>query len=79
MPSAIIFNWECSVWGIALMMEVASTTETSVNFYPTTCSYNPEDSHLQTRRRENLKSYLQFYVYFREFGANYRPHQLYIM
>jgi hypothetical protein len=33
---------------IALMMEAASTSETSVNFYKTTWHYNPEDSHLQT-------------------------------
>jgi hypothetical protein len=28
------------------MMEAASTSETSVNFYQTTRRYNPEDSHL---------------------------------
>jgi hypothetical protein len=27
-----------------------------VNFYQTTRRYNPEDSHLHTHRRENLKS-----------------------
>jgi hypothetical protein len=32
---------------IALMMEAASTSETSVNFYQTTRRNNPEDSHLQ--------------------------------
>jgi hypothetical protein len=42
---------------IALMMEAARTSETSVNFYQTTRRYNPEDSHLHTNRRENLKSY----------------------
>jgi hypothetical protein len=43
---------------IALMMEAARTTsETLVNFYQTTRRYNPEDSHLRTHRRENLKSY----------------------
>jgi hypothetical protein len=42
---------------IALMMEAASTSETLVNFYHTTRRYNPEDSHLRTHRRENLKSY----------------------
>jgi hypothetical protein len=36
----------------------ASTSETSVNFYQTTRLNNPEDSHLHTRRHENLKSYL---------------------
>jgi hypothetical protein len=43
---------------IALMMEVAITSETSVNVYQTTRCNNPEDSHLHTRRRDNLKSYL---------------------
>jgi hypothetical protein len=43
---------------IALMMEAASTSQTSVNFYQTTRRYNPEDSHLHTRRRENIRSYL---------------------
>jgi hypothetical protein len=40
----------------AMMMDAASTYETSVNFYQTTRRNNPEDSHLHTRRRENLKS-----------------------
>jgi hypothetical protein len=31
---------------IALMMEAASPSDTSVNFYQTTRRYNPEDSHL---------------------------------
>jgi hypothetical protein len=31
---------------ITLMMEAASTSETSVNFYQTTWCNNPEDSHL---------------------------------
>jgi hypothetical protein len=39
------------------MMEAARTSETSVNFYQTTRRYNPEDSHLRTYRRDNLKSY----------------------
>jgi hypothetical protein len=43
---------------IALMTEAASTSETLVNFYQTTRRNNPEDSHLHTRRRENLKSNL---------------------
>jgi hypothetical protein len=41
---------------VALMMEAASTSETPVNFYQTTRRKNSEDSHLHTRRRENLKS-----------------------
>jgi hypothetical protein len=34
---------------IALMMEAASTSETSVNIYQTTRRNNPEDSHLHDR------------------------------
>jgi hypothetical protein len=42
---------------ISAMMEAASSSETSVNFYQTTRRNIPED-HLHTRRRENLKSHL---------------------
>jgi hypothetical protein len=37
------------------MMETAGTSGTSVNFYQNTRRYNPEDSYLRTRRRENLQ------------------------
>jgi hypothetical protein len=43
------------------MMEAASTSETSVNFYQTTRRNTPEDSHLHTRRRENLESHYTFF------------------
>jgi hypothetical protein len=46
----------------AMMMEAASTSETSVNFYQTTWRNNPEDSHLHTRRRENLRFHNKKYV-----------------
>jgi hypothetical protein len=50
---------------IALMMEAARTSETSVDNYFTR-QYIPEDkSELNTRRRENLKSYLLFNHAFR--------------
>jgi hypothetical protein len=39
---------------IALMMEAARTSETSVDIDLTTWQYIPEDSELHTRRRENL-------------------------
>jgi hypothetical protein len=39
------------------MMEAARTSETLVNFYQTTRCYDPEDNHLRTHPRENLKSY----------------------
>jgi hypothetical protein len=40
------------------MIEAESTSETSVNFYQTTRRNNPDNSHLHTRRRENLKSHI---------------------
>jgi hypothetical protein len=40
---------------IVLMMESANTSETSVNLYQSAQRYNPEDSHLDTGRRENRK------------------------
>jgi hypothetical protein len=40
-----------------LMLVAASTPETSLNFYQTTLRNNPEDSHIHTQRRENLKSH----------------------
>jgi hypothetical protein len=48
---------------IALTMEATRTSETLVNVYQTTRRYNPEDSHLRTHRRENLKSYKIVFVY----------------
>jgi hypothetical protein len=39
-----------------LMTEAVSISETSVSFYETTRRNIPADSHLHTRRRENLKS-----------------------
>jgi hypothetical protein len=39
------------------MMAAASTSETSVYFYQTARRNNLEESHLHTRRRENLKSH----------------------
>jgi hypothetical protein len=42
---------------IALMMEAVNTSETSANFDQTTWRNIPEDSHLHTRRRENLQSH----------------------
>jgi hypothetical protein len=42
---------------IALIMEAASTSETSMNFYHTQCN-NPKDSHLHTCHYENPKTQL---------------------
>jgi hypothetical protein len=51
---AVVFGASIIRTLIALMMEAASTPETSVNFYQTTQCNNPEDSHLHTRSRENF-------------------------
>jgi hypothetical protein len=40
-------------------MEAENTSETSVNVYQTTRRNSPENSHLHTRRRENLKSHYE--------------------
>jgi hypothetical protein len=64
----------------ALMMQAASTSETVVNVYQTTWRYNPEDSHLHTHHRENLKSYVVNFV-FRDTQRHILPEsklQLYI-
>jgi hypothetical protein len=34
-----------------------------MNVYQTARRYNPEDSHLHTHRRENLKSYLEVNIF----------------
>jgi hypothetical protein len=47
-------RWEL----VALMANAVSTLETSVNIYQSTWRSIPEDSHLHTRRREDLKSHL---------------------
>jgi hypothetical protein len=39
------------------MMEAVQTSETVVNLHQSTRHCNPEDIHLHTQRRENLKSY----------------------
>jgi hypothetical protein len=42
---------------IALMMEAVRTSETSVNSHKSTRGYNPEQSHLRSHRRGNVKPY----------------------
>jgi hypothetical protein len=44
---------------IALMMATVSISETSVNFYEFSRRNIPEDSHIHTRWREELKSHLE--------------------
>jgi hypothetical protein len=57
---------------ITLFCDVAiSTSETSVNFYHTIRRNIPEDSHLHTRRRENLISH-HAYIAFQARGQEAR-------
>jgi hypothetical protein len=51
------------------MMEAASTSETSANFYQTTRRNNPKDSHLHTGRFKNLKSRQGENVYITSYKA----------
>jgi hypothetical protein len=56
---------------IRAMMEAVSTSDVSVNFYETTRLNFPEDSHLHTRRRENLKSHLVISNFLRKVAIIY--------
>jgi hypothetical protein len=40
---------ELTAASLRLMMEAANTSETSVNLYQTTRSYNPQDNNLQPK------------------------------
>jgi hypothetical protein len=42
---------------IVLTMEAVRISEALVDLYQSTRRYNPEDIHLHTHRRENLKFY----------------------
>jgi hypothetical protein len=57
MPEALL---AITVRATAIMMTMVATSTcgTSVKFYQTTWSNNPEDSHLHIRSRKNLKSHL---------------------
>jgi hypothetical protein len=48
---------------MALMMEAAGTSETSVNFYQSTRRNNQEVSHLHAIRHSNPKNCLIVYVF----------------
>jgi hypothetical protein len=48
----------------AVMMEAASTSEMTVNFYQTTRHITPDDSNFHTRRRENLKSHPVYFLFY---------------
>jgi hypothetical protein len=55
---------------IRAMIEAASTSETSVNFYQTTRRSNPEDSRLHTRGRENRRSHIVCKILARVYKIN---------
>jgi hypothetical protein len=55
-----VIRWRWLSFGHRRDEEAASTSETSAHFYQTTRRNNPEDSHLHTRLRENLKSHTYF-------------------
>jgi hypothetical protein len=61
-PFSLVEVYHClevlAVSIIRAMDTAENTSETSVNLYQTTCRYNPEDSHLRSRGRENLKFHL---------------------
>jgi hypothetical protein len=46
-----------------------SLVEVYQRFRGSTRRYNPEDSHLRTHRRENLKSYL-WTIYFNDYSSD---------
>jgi transcriptional regulator of met regulon len=50
------------------MMGAVNNSETSASFHQTTRRNIPEDSHLHTRRRENLKSH-DVKIILREIGC----------
>jgi hypothetical protein len=47
---------------IVLMMEAASTSETSVSFHQTTHRNITQDSHLDIRLRENLEFHDMYFI-----------------
>jgi hypothetical protein len=62
----------------ALMKEAVSMSETSVSFYETTRHSVPEDSHLYSRRLENLKSHRRNEVWQEEWKDQKRKTQRYL-
>jgi hypothetical protein len=46
-----------TIYEFRIILTINSDYFEEVYFYQTTRRYNPEDSHLRTHRRENLKSY----------------------
>jgi hypothetical protein len=43
-------------------MEAVRSSETSVKLYQSTRRYNPEDSHIHSHSRENLKPYKDAFI-----------------
>jgi hypothetical protein len=60
------------------MMEAISISEKSVNFYQTMRCNIQENSHLHTRRRENLIFHLDFIIYYSIFSSSIEKLRKYI-
>jgi hypothetical protein len=52
------FSRKTAVFWVVAPCNLVEVYQAASTFYQTTRRYNPEDSHLRTHRRENLKSYL---------------------
>jgi hypothetical protein len=70
----------------SLMIEAESASETSVNFYQTTSSYNIVDGHLHSCRRENFRSHFVvptvqcvYKIISRETSQYHRHHRLSVL
>jgi hypothetical protein len=46
-------------WDVAYC---SNSSETSVSIYQTTRCYIPEDRHLNTRRNDNLRSHIKYFI-----------------
>jgi hypothetical protein len=57
------------------MMEAVQTSETLANLYQPARRYNPQDSHLHTHRRQNLKSYLRSCLKDAEYEEGPKPNE----
>jgi hypothetical protein len=55
--STVKLQYKDSLVSITLMMEAVSSSQTSISIYQTTRRNIPENSHLFSCRRENLKSH----------------------
>jgi hypothetical protein len=69
-PVVVYRYFTGACWFIVLMMEAENTSETSVNVYRTTKRKNPKDSHINTRRYENLRFHMKRVRFFEVVSGN---------